>query len=82
LRGGQFRRGKGFRAVVSWFADKDGVVVAEMEAAIHAELYAEVEKSYRASGSLAHVNAEVAIIRKGAAMTMRPYPTGDETARR
>ena len=62
----------GFRAAVSWFG-KDDAVVAEMKAAIDAELYAEVEESYRASESCARVNAKVAIIRRGTAMAMRPY---------
>lgn len=65
---------KRFIAEVSWFADDDNDdPVAEMDAVIDAELYAEVEESWRASGSRAQVIAKVAVIRKGAPMTTRPY---------
>jgi hypothetical protein len=70
----RFRRGKGFTAIVTWFADdQDDGAATEMGAAIDAKIYAEVEESWRASGSLAQVNAKVAIICKGAAPTTRPY---------
>jgi hypothetical protein len=68
----------GFMAAIAWY-DEDDDAIAEMEAAVAAELYAEVEESWRASGSRAHVNAEVAVIRRGAAApTMRPYGPADE----
>jgi hypothetical protein len=82
LRGGRLRRGKGFVAQVSWYGEDDAVL-GMVEVAIDAELYAEVEESCRASGS-GHM--QVAVIRRGAALTMRPYgPTneeGDETVAR
>lgn len=72
IRGG--RRGKGFVAQVSWYDENDDVV-AELETDIDAELYAEVEESWRASGS-GHM--QVSVIRRGAAPTMRPYGPADE----
>jgi len=59
---------------VSWCGEDDAVV-AEMEAAIDAELYAEVEESCRASGSK---HMQVAVIRRGAVPTMRTYGPADE----
>jgi hypothetical protein len=76
LRGGRLRRGKGFRGQISWYGEDDAVL-AELEAAIDAELYAEVEESCRASGP-GHM--QVAVIRRGAAPTMRPYGPADEEA--
>jgi hypothetical protein len=62
----------GFSAAIAWY-DEDDDAIAEMEAAVAAELYAEVEESWRASGSLGHANAKMAIICKGAAPTTRPF---------
>lgn len=73
IRGG--RRGKGFVAQVSWYDENDDVVAGMEDVAIDAELYAEVEESWRASAS---ENMQVAVIRRGAAPTMRPYGPADE----
>ncbi len=73
VRGG--RRGKGFVAQISWYGEDDDVLAGMEDVAIDAELYAEVEESCRASGS-GHM--QVAVIRRGAAPTMRPYGPADD----
>jgi hypothetical protein len=65
------RRGK---VAVSWYGEDDDEL-AYLEAPIDAELYAEVEESCRASAS---ENMQVAVIRRGAAPTMRPYGPADD----
>jgi hypothetical protein len=70
------RGGKGFvaEAEVTWYGEDDALLDA-MQADIDDELYAEVEESWRASGSK---HMQVAVIRRGAALTMRPYGPADE----